>query len=114
LPSYLKDNLMEHGPGRLARHLRLLCTDVWPTLYQLLIVGGDAAIPTWNLPKRMAMDRLRSDTPAARAVRGFFRAICAYFPGETSIDDAALDAIGHGVAFLSAAKQQALELQEAR
>jgi hypothetical protein len=111
-PSYLKDNLIEHGPGRLARHLRLLCTDVWPTLYQLLIVNGGDAIATWNLPKHAAMDQLPADAPAATAIHGFFRAICAYFPGETSIDDA-LDAVAHGIAFMSAAKQRAAELQEA-
>ncbi|MDP9236572.1 MAG: hypothetical protein M3P30_04085 [Chloroflexota bacterium] len=111
LPSYLKDNLLEHGPGRLARHLRLLCTDVWPTLYQLLIVEGGDAVGTWNLPKQAAMDRLRADTQEAEAIRGFYHAVCAYFPGASSID-AALDAVVHGVAFLTGAKQRAAELRE--
>jgi hypothetical protein len=108
-PSYLKDNLIEHGPGRLARHLRLLCTDVWPTLYQLLIVNGDDPIRTWNLSKHAAMDRLGADTPAARAIRPFLSAVSAYFPDESSIDDA-LDAVAHGLAFLRAAKEQAAAL----
>ena len=110
-PSYLKDNLIEHGRGRLARHLRLLCTDVWPTLYQLLIVGGADAIPTWNLPKQEAMERIPADTAAGAAIRGFYRAVRAYFPDETSVADA-LDAVAHGLAFLAAAKAEAATAQE--
>ncbi|HYM16564.1 MAG TPA: hypothetical protein VEZ14_13490 [Dehalococcoidia bacterium] len=103
-PAYLKDSLLDHGRGRLERNVRLLCTEVWPALYELLILGGEDAIPTWNLTKQAAMARLPADSPAATAIRGFHAAVCAYFADVTSIADA-LDAITHGIAFLTAAKQ---------
>ncbi len=40
VPSYLTDGLLDHGGGRLEARVRLLCTEVWPALYHVLIVRG--------------------------------------------------------------------------
>ena len=103
-PPYLRDSLLDHGEERLARRVRLLCTDVWPALYELLIIQGAEPIAMWNLPKPDAIARLDAASEAGRLVRGFERAIRAYFPARESVADA-LDAITLGVAFLRAAKR---------
>ena len=104
VPRYVKGSLLGHGAGRLQRNVRLLCTDVWPALYEMLIVGGDDAIPTWNLPKQSAIERLPVGSPARIAIDAFLAAITAYFGGESGVNDA-LDAVTHGTAFLAAAKE---------
>ena len=103
-PPYLRDSLLEHGEERLARRVRLLCTDVWPTLYALLIVQGGDPITTWNLPKPDAIARVDAASEAGRLIRSFDAAIRAYFPARESVADA-LDAITLGVAFLRAAQR---------
>jgi len=40
LPKYIVDSLLESGKGRLSWNIRWLCTDVWPTVYQALILQG--------------------------------------------------------------------------
>jgi hypothetical protein len=106
VPSYLWDNLLEQGDGRLARLVRLICTNVWPTLFQLLIVGGADPIATWGLTKREAMERASSGTPSSIAIRAFYEALLRYYPAEDSVD-AALDVLVRGVAFLRTAKADA-------
>jgi hypothetical protein len=106
VPSYLWDNLLEQGDGRLARLVRLICTKVWPTLFQLLIVSGADPVATWNLTKQEAIDRMPPDTATGAAIRAFYEALLRYYPAEDSVD-AALDVLVRGVAFLRAAKADA-------
>ncbi|MBV7337758.1 hypothetical protein KFU94_57920 [Chloroflexi bacterium TSY] len=95
--------LLSHGGGRLERHVRLLCTKVWPTLYQVLALQIDAPIQIWCLPKPDAIDYLSEDTPCGAAIRRFYHAVLAYYPEENSVDKA-LSVIETGVHFLRAAK----------
>ena len=106
LSPYLWDNLLEHGGGRLARLARLICTDVWPALFQLLIVRGMDPIGAWCLTKQQAMDALPASNAAGAAIRAFYDALLSYYPAEESVD-AALDVLIRGVAFLRAAKVEA-------
>ncbi len=105
LSPYLWDNLLEHGGGRLARLARLICTDVWPALFQLLIVRGMDPIAAWCLTKQEAMDALPASDHAGAAIRAFYDALLRYYPAEDSVD-AALDVLVRGVAFLRAVKAE--------
>ena len=102
VPAYLADTLLDHGSARLGQRVRLLCTDVWPALYQLLIVRGGDPIAVWNMPKPLAIEALLSITPGGAAIRAFHAALLAYYPDESS-PNAGLDVLVRGVAFLRAA-----------
>ncbi len=103
VPRYVKGSLLGHGAGRLQRNVRLLCTDVWPALYELLVVRGADAIPTWNLTKQAAIEHLPAGSPARTEIGAFLASITAYFTATHAVTDA-LDAVTHGTAFLAAAK----------
>lgn len=104
--SRVKDALLDHGGGRLARQVRLVCTDVWPALFSLLIIRGSEPIATWNMTKQEAIAELSADTAVGKAVRAFYDSLYQYYPSETSTD-AGLDILLKGVAFLRAAKHAA-------
>jgi hypothetical protein len=93
------------GPGgvRLARNLRLLCTIVWPVLYQVLTLQQEDALAIWRLPKDQAIDRLPPGTALHQSAASFYRAVRRYYPAEDSLEDA-FALIESGVAFLEAAK----------
>jgi hypothetical protein len=103
VPHFIIHALLERGGGRLASRVRLLCTDVWPTLYHVLALRHDDAIGAWNLPKEGAIALLPPDTLLGREIRAFYRAAWTYYPGEESVEHA-LAVIATGVAFLRAAK----------
>jgi hypothetical protein len=102
VPSYLADGLLDHGEQRLEKRVRLICTDVWPALFHLLIVRGMDPIGAWRLTKQSAMDALPAGDEAGAAIRAFYDALLRYYPAEDSVD-AALDVLIRGVAFLRAA-----------
>jgi hypothetical protein len=101
-----RDSLLDHGGGRLSRQVRLLCTDVWPALYSLLIIRGDDPVASWNMTRHQAIAALNQDTDAARAIRRFNEALSEYYP-EGQSTDGALEVLRTGVAFLRAAAVQA-------
>jgi hypothetical protein len=103
VPSFISHALLERGGGRLASCVRLLCTDVWSTLYHVLALQHDDAIGVWNLPKEGAIALVPPDTPVGREIRAFYRAVWAYYPPEQSVEHA-LAVIAMGVAFLRAAE----------
>ena len=86
------------------RSIRLLCTKVWPVLYQVLTMQGqdDAPIDIWCLPKEEAIHRLPSGTPLRKEIEAFRQAVWIHYPAEDSLEHA-LSVIEHGVAFLQAA-----------
>ncbi len=100
---FLTDGLLDHGGGRLANRVRLLCTDVWPALYHLLIGRGADPIVMWSLTKQEAIERMPPGTTAGDAIRAFYAALLLYYPAEDSVN-AALDVLVLGVTFLRAAK----------
>jgi len=94
------------GPGgvRLERSIRLLCTQVWPVLYQVLTLQDQDSNPIclWCLSKEEAISRLPHNTPLHDAIQAFHRAVWAYYPDEDSLENA-LSVFQTGVAFLQAA-----------
>ncbi|MGD8627112.1 MAG: hypothetical protein PVF47_10740 [Anaerolineae bacterium] len=102
-PSHIMGRLLGHGSERLARSLRLLCTQVWPVLYHVLAVQAADAVAVWNLTKEQAIAALPPASSLRREAEAFHRAVWAYYPAENSLEGA-LTLIEHGVNFLGAAK----------
>lgn len=103
-PTFLMGKLLGPGGVRLERSIRLLCTKVWPVLYQVLTLQSPDETPAelWCLPKEQAIRRLPRDTPLRDEIEAFYQAVWAYYPAEDSLEHA-LSVIEHGVAFLEAA-----------
>jgi hypothetical protein len=103
-PAFLMGKLLGPGGVRMERSIRLLCTKVWPVLYQVLTVQGqdDTPIDIWCLPKQKAIRRLSSGSALRKEIEAFYQAVWAYYPTEDSLEHA-LSVIEHGVAFLQAA-----------
>lgn len=92
------------GGVRLARSLRLLCTQVWPTLYQVLTLQeNEDVLVVWQLPKAEAIARLPPTGDLRAGGEAFHRAVRAYYPAEESLEGA-LEIMRTGVDFLQAAK----------
>ena len=103
VPPFLSHALLERGGGRLPSCVRLLCTEVWSSLYHVLALQQGDAIGIWTLAKEEAIALLPSDMPLGREIRAFYRAAWTYYPAEESVEHA-LAVIAAGVAFLRAAK----------
>jgi hypothetical protein len=101
------NHLLEHGGDRLERRVRLLCTNVWPTLYSLLVCTANDPLEVWRLPKQEAIARLPEVEPAGRQIRAFYASLWAYYGGSQAVD-AALELYKRGAAFLYMAKDHYL------
>jgi hypothetical protein len=103
-PDFIMGKLLGPGGERMQRSLRLLCTRVWPVLYQVLTLQAAESDPIhlWGLPKEEAIDRLPHGSPLYQAIHAFHRAVWSYYPDEDSLESA-LSLIQTGVAFLQAA-----------
>lgn len=101
-PTFVMGELLGPGSERLARNLRLLCTKVWPVLYQALTLQQDDPIAVWGWPKTEAIARLPAGSALSETVLRFHRAVRAYYPAEDSLEGA-LELIESGAAFLEAA-----------
>jgi hypothetical protein len=101
LPPYLVGSLLEHGKGRLAWHIRWLCTDVWPTAYQVLVLQGYDPFFIWSLPKSQAIALFPPETPLGQTSRAFYQAVQTYYPSGQVVGEG-LTVIRTGVAFLYA------------
>jgi hypothetical protein len=104
LPSFVLHTLLQHGGGKIERQARLLCTKVWPTLYQILALQQDDAVRVWGLPKEQAIALLPAQSEVSQTIRRFHYAVRAYYTGDRSVDQA-LEVFESGLAFLQAAKQ---------
>jgi len=96
--------LLQRGGGKLERQVRLLCTQVWPVLYQILALQTGDPIRVWALPKPSALQLMSETDILGRRIRQFFSAICAYYPAEEPVEQG-LAAIAAGIGFLQAAGQ---------
>ena len=110
-PTYLVSKLLgpdgePSRPGggvRLARSLRLLCTQVWPALYQVLTLQEEDALAVWRLQKGVAVARLPEAGGLRAAGEAFHQAVRAYYPAEDSLEGA-LALMQAGADCLQAAK----------
>lgn len=101
---FLMGKLLGPGGVRLERNLRLLCTKVWPVLYQVLTLQDPDRDPIalWGLTKEKAIECLSHDSPLYHAIGAFHHAAWAYYPEENSLD-ASITLIQTGLAFLQSA-----------
>lgn len=95
--------LLDHGEHRLESHVRLLISDVWPALKQVLAIQRGDPVGVWSLTKQEAIALLPEDSPMGSTIRNFYAAVRTYYPAQESVD-AALAVIEHGVGFLRAAQ----------
>jgi hypothetical protein len=70
MPPFIMGRLLGHGGVRMARSIRLLCTKVWPVLYQVLTLQQDDVIRVWCLPKGEAIELLPANTSLSETIRG--------------------------------------------
>ena len=103
MPPFIMGRLLGHGGVRMARSIRLLCTKVWPVLYQVLTLQQGEVVGVWCLPKEEAIELLPANTSLSQTIRGFYQAVREYYPAEDSVAGA-LSVIESGVAFLKSAK----------
>jgi hypothetical protein len=103
-PTFIQGKLLGPGGVRLERSIRLLCTKVWPVLYQVLTLLEEETDPIgiWCLTKEEAIERLPSETALQDTIRAFYRAVWDYYPAEEPLEKV-LALIESGVAFLEAA-----------
>jgi hypothetical protein len=111
MPKYIVDGLLESGIGRLPWNIRWLCTDVWPTVYQVLALQGHDPFTAWSLPKPQAIALMPSDTPLGQTIRAFYQAVQTYYPSEESVAEG-LAVIETGIAFLQNVKTWWLEHED--
>jgi hypothetical protein len=104
IPAHLANGLIEHGGGRLERHVRLLCTEVWPTLFNVLTLRAENPVQVWKLSKVAAIELLPVDESPGKEIRAFHRSVLDYYLHERSVENA-LAIFERGVAFLQAAKE---------
>ena len=102
-PFDIAGNLLDRGGGRFESDVRLLCTKVWPALYEVLTLEAEDPLRPWGLPKDEAIRLLPDATPLGHEIRRSHQAVREYYPGEHSVD-AGLRVIETGIAFLQAAK----------
>lgn len=101
--AYYCRGLLEHGSGKLERLVRFICTDLWPTLYQLLTVQEQDGLRVWCLPKPAAIALLPQGSQLAQTVHAFYHALHVYYPQASSTEDA-IRVLETGIAFFEAAK----------
>jgi len=83
--SYLGNDLLHHGGGRLERTTRYVCTDVWPVLFSLLLLR-ELDLGVWRLTKEKAIARLPAAVKAAAGE--FLRRVLAYYTGPHDVSEA--------------------------
>jgi hypothetical protein len=103
-PAYISTNLIEHGGYRLERITRLLCTDVWPTLYSILVLATGKPLEVWKRPKDAVIDMLPNNVPPGTEIRVFYSNVWAHYMGGKTVESA-LDVISSGTTFLLSARE---------
>ncbi len=86
----------------LHNELRLLCTDVWPTLYHVLSVRGGDPIRVWQLAKHQAVVGLETEGEVGQTAQAFYDVVTRHY-AEGEAPRSALEAMQAGLAFLEAA-----------
>lgn len=102
VPEYIAHGLLTYSQPRLERHARLMCTDVWPLIFQALALTAPDPIAVWRLTKSEAITRLPIASGLRAGAEAFHRVVTwCYADGRPAAQ--LLDIIAKGVAFRSAA-----------
>ncbi len=103
-PLKVINDLLEHGGGRLEYRVRLLCTAVWPALFNALTLRADDPLSVWRLPKPAVVELIPESDPLGRDIRAFYRYARDYYASGHSVEEA-LRVVECGVGFLRTAKE---------
>ncbi|NOU74244.1 hypothetical protein GC098_23080 [Paenibacillus sp. LMG 31458] len=95
--------LLDHGEDRIERCARLMCTVVWPVVFQFLTVIHRDGIRIWNLKKHEAVSLLANEPGVGSMAESFLRSVESYYPQEQS-PEKALRLIEDGFAILNSVK----------
>jgi hypothetical protein len=102
VPEYMVDDMLTYGRQRLERHARLLCTEIWPLVFQILTLESANPIAVWRLPKTEAVP-LTPETCDVRALaQAFLGAVCAAYE-QSFAAERFLALFAAGIAFRHAA-----------
>ncbi|MEZ4621647.1 MAG: NUDIX domain-containing protein [Caldilineaceae bacterium] len=94
-------NLLTSGGGRLERQVRLLCTQIWPLLYQVVALQQGDPFSIWRLPKPAVIELLPTTSELGQTIRTYDQAVRRYYPTEASTHDG-LAVLAAGTAFIEA------------
>ncbi|WP_454189831.1 hypothetical protein [Paenibacillus sp. Marseille-Q7038] len=100
--------LLDHGEDRIERCARLMCTIVWPVVFQLLTVIHHDGTRIWNLKKQEAVSLLSNEPIIGGKAEYFLCSVQSYYPQEQS-PEKALKLIEDGISFLKVAKRVWME-----
>jgi hypothetical protein len=98
----LSNALLDHGEGRLSRQVRFMCTDVWPTMYQVATMSMGDGLAAWRLTKPEVVAALATEPVVGSPLQRWWNVITSHYAAGEPVDSA-LEALGAGVAFLEAA-----------
>ena len=105
-PARLRDQvshaLLNHGEGRLVRQVRLLCTDVWPAMYQVACLQAGDPVESWQRTKHDVVRHLSTHPVVGTSLKQWWDAVNAHYAAGETVDTA-LAALAAGVAFIEAA-----------
>ncbi|PFV81595.1 hypothetical protein COL05_13650 [Bacillus sp. AFS059628] len=101
VPKYFS-TLLDHGKERLDRVVRLISTEVSPTIYHVLSYVHHDAIEVWQMPKNKAIHFLPEDEMKNIAIQ-FYECTKKYYSDESSVADA-LDTVYNGAKFFESVK----------
>jgi hypothetical protein len=106
--------LLDHGEDRIERCARLMCTIVWPVVFQFLTVMHQDGIRIWNLKKHDAVSLLGEGENAelGKTAKSFLFSVQSYYPIEQS-PEKALSLIENGFALLNEVKLTWVALRQA-
>lgn len=104
-------NLLTSGGGRLERHVRLHCTQIWPLLYQIVALQQNDPIRIWGMAKPAVIAELAESSELGQTIRVYDRAVRRYYPAEESAADG-LAVLEAGTAFILAAQRWWQQVQQ--
>lgn len=98
---YYSRRLLHHVEWNLDRHVRFLCTEVWPLLYHIAALTSGDGVGSWRLTKLEAIDRLPGETPVAETIGRFHTLVVDHYAsGERT--ETALEVLRQGYDFFEA------------
>lgn len=100
----LSSALIKHGTGRLDREVRLLCTDIWPTVAHISSLAENDGIAAWQRTKFENVALLERDPILEGPVRAWHAAITQHYAAGETVDSG-LAAISAGSDLLDAAAE---------
>jgi hypothetical protein len=108
-PDYIEGGLLTYSKPRLERHARLMCTDVWPLVFQVLSLTQRDPLAMWRLPKTEAIAYLPFAMGLRHEAAAFLHAVRDGYAGEQAPDQL-VTVIAQGISFRAAAADWYREL----